>query len=55
LVRVVLDDAARERLVGNIVGHHGDGVVEAILGRALDCWRNVDDYLGARAAKGLGA
>ena len=53
MVREVLDDAARERLVANIAGHLGDGVVEPILGRALDYWRNVDADLGARVAKAL--
>ena len=54
LYRTVMDDAAKERLVGNIAGHLGDGVVEPVLGRALDYWRNVDADLGARVAKALG-
>ncbi len=53
MVREVLDDGARERLVTNIVGHVGDGVVEPVLGRTLDYWRNVDADLGARVEKGL--
>jgi catalase len=55
LVRVVMDDAARERLVGNIVGHLLDGVTEPVLQRAFEYWRNVDDDLGQRVEKGVRA
>ena len=48
LVREVLDDAARERLVGNIAGHLSDGVSEAVLTRAFEYWRNIDKDLGDR-------
>ncbi len=53
LVRDVLDDAARERLVGNIVGHLSDGVSQPVLDRALDYWRSVDKNLGDRIAEGM--
>jgi catalase len=53
LVREVLDDAARERLVHNIVVHIKAGVVEPVLSRAIEYWRSVDPELGARVAKGL--
>ncbi|HVV30059.1 MAG TPA: catalase [Mycobacteriales bacterium] len=53
LVRKVMDDDQRSRLVSNVVGHLGDGVVEPVLSRALEYWRNVDADLGARIAKGL--
>jgi catalase len=46
LVRDVLDDAARERLVGNIAGHLLQGVSEPVLQRAFQYWRNVDKSLG---------
>jgi len=46
LVRDVLDDAARERLVHNIVGHMLNGVSEPVLLRAFEYWRNVDKNLG---------
>ena len=46
LVREVLDDAARERLVSNIVGHLLGGVREPVLQRAFQYWRNVDKNLG---------
>ena len=53
LVRDVLDDAARQRLVGNIVTHVRAGVVEPVLTRVKDYWRQVDPGLGARVAKEL--
>ncbi|MDO3401677.1 catalase [Mycolicibacterium neoaurum] len=48
LVRDVLDDAARDRLVSNIAGHLSDGVSEPVLQRAFEYWRNVDKDLGDR-------
>lgn len=50
LVREVLDDAARDRLVDNIAGHLSAGVSPAVLERALDYWRKVDETLGERVA-----
>ena len=47
-MRNVLDDAARDRLVGNIAGHLLNGVSEPILVKAFDYWKNVDADLGAR-------
>ena len=52
MVRRVLDDAARARLVSNIVGHLKDGVSAPVLARALDYWRKVDKDLGDRLAAG---
>ncbi|MFE5243735.1 MULTISPECIES: catalase [unclassified Streptomyces] len=51
LVREVMDDAARERLVANISGHLLDGVSKPVLERALQYWRNVDKGVGDRVAK----
>jgi len=48
MVREVLDDAARQRLVDNIVGHLLNDVSEPVLGRAFGYWRNVDKSLGDR-------
>jgi catalase len=48
MVRDVLDDAARERLVTNIAGHLLNGVSEPVLNRAFEYWRNVDKALGDR-------
>jgi catalase len=53
MVREVLDDAARTRLVSNIVGHLLNGVSEPILLRAFDYWRNVDKGLGDRIEQGV--
>jgi catalase len=55
MVRDVLDDAARERLVGSIVGHLLDGVSEPVLARAFEYWRNVDKELGERVEAGVRA
>jgi catalase len=55
LVRKVMTDAERDRLVGNIVGHLLDGVTEPVLQRAFDYWRNVDEDLGERVEKGVRA
>ncbi|MHC0432389.1 catalase [Streptomyces sp. O3] len=46
LVRQVLDDAARERLVSNASGHLAQGVSRPVLERAFQYWRNVDEELG---------
>jgi catalase len=53
LVRDVLDDAARERLVNNIVGHLLNRVTEPVLQRAFEYWHNVDADLGDRVEKGV--
>ncbi|MFC9768704.1 catalase [Rhodococcus jostii] len=53
LVRDVFDDAERERLVNNIVGHLQGGVTEPVLHRAFEYWRNVDKDLGDRVEKGV--
>jgi catalase len=55
LVRVVMNDAERERLVSNIVGHLLDGVTEPVLQRAFEYWRNVDKDLGQRVEDGVRA
>jgi catalase len=53
MVRRVLDDAARARLVSNVVGHLTGGVSEPVLARALEYWRKVDTDLGERIAAGM--
>jgi catalase len=55
MVRDVFDDAARTRLVSNIVGHLLDGVTEPVLLRAFEYWRNVDKDLGDRVEQGVRA
>ncbi|WP_214403786.1 catalase [Pseudonocardia lacus] len=53
LVREVLDEGARGRLVDNVVGHLLNGVSEPILARAFQYWRNVDKDLGDRIEAGV--
>ena len=53
LVRDVLDDAARQRLVGNVAGHLLNGVSEPVLVRAFEYWRNVDQDLGDKIEKAV--
>jgi catalase len=55
LVRDVLDDAARDRLVANTVGHLLDGVSEPVLLRAFDYWKNIDKIVGDRIETGVRA
>jgi len=55
MVREVLDAAARDRLVSNIVGHLLGGVSEPVLERAFQYWRNVDKTLGYRVEEGVRA
>ncbi|QCQ92863.1 catalase [Rhodococcus sp. SGAir0479] len=55
LVREVLDDAARERLVSNVVGHLLNRVSEPVLVRAFEYWRNIDKDVGERIEKGVRA
>ncbi|MFC9434870.1 catalase [Nocardia sp. NPDC057030] len=55
MVRDVLDDAARDRLVDNIVGHLLNGVTPPVLSRAFEYWRNVDKGLGDRVEAGVRA
>ncbi|HEX3826326.1 MAG TPA: catalase [Sporichthyaceae bacterium] len=55
LVREVLDDAARGRLVDNIVGHLLNGVSPGVLDRAFEYWRNVDKDLGEQVESGVRA
>ncbi|SFR27906.1 catalase [Lentzea waywayandensis] len=55
MVREVLDDDARTRLVDNIVGHLLNGVSEPVLVRAFEYWRNVDEDLGKQVEAGVHA
>ncbi|GAB2651813.1 catalase [Nocardia goodfellowii] len=48
LVREVLDDDERDRLVANVAGHILGGVQEPILTRVFQYWKNVDADLGKR-------
>ena len=55
MVREVLDDAARERLVENVVGHLKDGVTEPVLSRAFEYWRTIDKEIGDKIEAGVRA
>jgi len=54
LVRDVLDDAGRERLVSNVVGHLRGGVSRPVLERAIAYWRAIDKNVGDHIAGGVG-
>jgi catalase len=53
LVRKVMSDQQRDRLVSNVVGHLKQGVSEPVLERAFEYWRNIDKETGDRIAAGL--
>ena len=55
MVREVLDDEARERLVANVAGHLSDGVSDAVLARAFEYWKNIDAEIGERIERAVGA
>jgi len=50
LVRDVMDDAQRERLVSNVVGTL-DEVQEPVLSRVFEYWKNIDEKVGAAIEK----
>ena len=53
MVRNVLDDAARDRLVSNIAAQLLNGVTEPVLQRAFQYCKNVDSDLGNRVEKAV--
>jgi catalase len=55
LVRQVMDDAARDRLVANTVAQLRGGVTEPVLRRTFDYLRKVDQSLGDRVEQGVRA
>ena len=50
LINDVMDDAQRDRLVDNVVGHLADGVSPDVLERAFEYWRAIDKTTGDRIA-----
>ncbi len=50
LVRKVMDDEARERLVSTVTGHLKQGVSKPVLARAFDYWKKIDKEVGTRIA-----
>jgi catalase len=55
LLLEVMDDAQRERLVHNVVGHVADGVKEPVLSRVFEYWRNIDADIGDKIEQGVRA
>jgi catalase len=53
LVREIMDDDARTRLVSNVVGHLKAGVSADVLSRAIDYWRKIDQNVGDRIAQSI--
>lgn len=51
LVRNVMDDHQRDRLVSNVVGHLKKGVSEPVLIRAFEYWSKIDKDIGKRIKK----
>jgi catalase len=48
LVRDVMDDAERDRLVSNVAGHLRNGVSDKVLDRVFAYWKNIDKETGDR-------
>ena len=53
LVMEVMDDAQRDRFVGNVAGHLADGVSEPVLKRAFDYWACIDGSIAERIEKAV--
>lgn len=48
LIREVMSEEERERLVSNVAGHLQDGVKEPVLSRVFEYWKNIDSDIGER-------
>ncbi|MBZ9557884.1 MULTISPECIES: catalase [unclassified Modicisalibacter] len=55
LINKVMDEAARDRLVDNVVGHVLGGVKEPVLSRVFEYWKNIDATIGRRIEEGVKA
>jgi catalase len=53
LVREVMDDSARGRLVANVAGHLLAGVSEPVLQRSFGYWKNVDPEIDRRIERAV--
>jgi catalase len=53
LVREVMNEAQRERLVHNVVGHVLNGVHEPVLSRVFEYWKNIDAEVGKGIEEGV--
>jgi catalase len=49
LVRDVMDDAERGRVVSNVAGHLRDGVTEEVLQHTFEYWKNIDKKPATRS------
>jgi catalase len=54
LVRQVIDEAARQRLVSNVTGHLRNGVSKEVLDRAFEYWNNIDKEVGDKIKTAVG-
>ncbi|WP_189221331.1 catalase [Saccharothrix coeruleofusca] len=54
LIREVMDEAQRERLVQNVIAHASNGVSEPVLERVFEYWRNIDKETGDKIAAAFG-
>jgi catalase len=54
LIREVMDEAQRERLVQTVIGHASNGVSEPVLERVFEYWRNIDKETGDKIAAAFG-
>ncbi len=55
MVREVFDDAARDRLVGNVAAHVLGGVKDETLPRVFEYWENIDSEIGKRIEEAVRA
>ena len=55
LVREIMDDEQRDRLVSNVAGRLGNGVSEPVLKRAFEYWRNIEEKIGDGIERGVKA
>ena len=55
LLRDVMNDEQRQRLVHNVILHVCDGVKEPVLSRVFDYWRKIDAEIGQQIEKGVRA
>ncbi|MBB6171934.1 catalase [Nocardiopsis mwathae] len=54
LIRDVMDDAARDRLVSNVAGHMSKVTHDGVLSRSLEYWRRIDREIGDRITEAVG-
>lgn len=53
LVRHVMNEEERNRLVNNVVGHLKSGVTQTVLERAFEYWKKIDQQIGELIEKGI--